>query len=80
MNKEDRQWLKLFQYLDLPFKDVDDRFTKQDAKFDRILTSVDGLAKRVVDDDVERIAMQSQLNRHEKSFQKLETVLDIDLS
>jgi hypothetical protein len=80
MNKEDRQWLKLFQYLDLPFKDVDDRFTKQDAKFDRILTSVDGLAKRVVDDDVERIAMQSQLNRHEESFQKLETVLDIDLS
>jgi hypothetical protein len=80
MNKEDRQWLKLFQYLDLRFKDVDDRFTKQDAKFDRILTSVDGLAKRVVDDDVERIAMQSQLNRHEESFQKLETVLDIDLS
>lgn len=49
-----------------------DKFEKKfDAKFDKLTNSVDGVVKRLADDDVERGAMQHQLDRHETNINKL---------
>lgn len=46
--------------------------TKADiAQYDRVLNSLDGLAKRLDDDDVERAAMAHQLDRHQRWFGQL---------
>ncbi len=66
MKGDDQKWLKLFRYLDERFGEVDSRFTNLETKFDAFRGSVDGLTKRVADDDVERFAMNYQLSRHDR--------------
>ncbi len=56
-------------------KRFDERFNKLEksttANFDRIYITLDGIAKRLETDDQERVAMSSQLDRHENWISQL---------
>lgn len=64
------QILKLYQHMEQRFDYLDK--TKADkATVDRILQTVDGIATRLEHDDHERLAVNSQLNRHEMWIKQL---------
>lgn len=61
------EFTKLFVYMSKRFDDID---AKLDAKadkvdLDKIYTHLDGILKRLDDDDAERAAIITQLDRHE---------------
>lgn len=62
--------------IDNRFAQIDARFDRFDARlerleddtrtgFDRVNTTLDGIASRLDDDDTERVALMAQVNRHE---------------
>lgn len=69
MNDQD-QWTKLYHYLDKRFADVHTEIAELRAelhdKIDRANTTLDGLAKASETDELERLAMAHQLDRHER--------------
>lgn len=56
------------QYFDKRFDKFERTFS---AKFDSLQNSVDGIVKRLDDDDVERMAVNNQLVRHETWINEL---------
>jgi Skp family chaperone for outer membrane proteins len=56
------------RYFDKRFNKLEKQFNK---KLDAMQTSVDGIVGRLDDDDVERAAMNAQLNRHEINIGEL---------
>lgn len=61
---------------DTRFSQIDARFDRFEARlerledgtrtgFDRLNTTLDGIASRLDDDDTERVALMAQVNRHE---------------
>jgi len=70
IDKLGEQILKLYQHMEQRFDHLEN--TKADkTTVDRILQTVDGIATRLEADDHERLAMASQLGRHEGWFKQL---------
>ena len=69
MNDQD-QWTKLYHYLDKLFADVHTEIAELrvelNDKVDQANTALDGLAKASEADELERLAMNQQLDRHER--------------
>lgn len=63
------EFTKLFTYMQANFtelrKEMDDRFRNVDKKFDQIYGLLDAHIKWRETDEQERLAMASQLDRHE---------------
>jgi len=69
MNDQD-QWTKLYHYLDKRFADVHTEIAELrvelNDKVDQANTALDGLAKASEADELERLAMNQQLDRHDR--------------
>ena len=69
MNDQD-QWTKLYHYLDKRFADVHTEIAELrmelTEKVDQANTALDSLAKASEADELERLAMNQQLDRHER--------------
>lgn len=77
--KDDAQWTKLFRYLDERFAVVDDKLEAHDQRFDRLDTTLDGIASVIDDQATEQVAMKSQLNRHDRWIHQLAHKLGLKL-
>jgi len=77
----DAAFAKFFGQL-VAYMDLDRRFeAKADKKLVQdFITSVDGLAKRVDDDDIERAAVTNQVNRHDRWIGELSAHTGTQLS
>ncbi len=65
----DDQFLKLYYYINRRFDEVDKRFDNEigglNVKFDRLQSSVDGIAKGFDDERLERHALEPKVDRHD---------------
>lgn len=82
MYMSDDQFTKLFGYMSKNFDDIRAQLahvaTKDDI--DEIHNRLDGIATRLDDDDTERGALQSQVDRHEGWIKQLGDKTGTDLA
>jgi hypothetical protein len=69
---------KLYVKLDNRIAMIEDAMASK-KQVSQLITSIDGLAKRVADDDVERSAMTAQLDRHENWIKQTSSKLGVEL-
>jgi CII-binding regulator of phage lambda lysogenization HflD len=62
----DKQFMKLFKYLDGKFKASDDRLDRTDAKINIYVNAVDAFAKQSETYMQEMLALSHQVDRHER--------------
>ncbi len=74
----DDQFMQLFKLIHEVKTDLDSKADKADTH--RIITMLDGIAKRMDNDDGERAAMNRQLERHERWSQQLADKSGVALS
>lgn len=65
------EFTKLFTYMQAQFTRIDERFTAVDQQFDRIYGLLDADGKKQETDEQERLAMSSQLDRHDSWIRTL---------
>jgi hypothetical protein len=72
------QMLKLYQHFDQRLDKLETELaTKADGE--RVYRALDGITKRLDDDETERAAMNHQLNRHERWHQQTAAKLGMKL-
>jgi len=71
---------QMSRHFDKRFAEVNTRFDAHDARFDRLESALDGIAKRLEIHEHERVAMNAQLDRHEGWIKQLAAKVGLRLS
>ena len=66
MTKEEQRWAKLFQYLELHFKAIAEKFAVVDGRFNSVETTLENLMGLRADDEVWHDRWIRQLARKAK--------------
>ncbi len=74
------EFTKLFKYMEEKFARIDTRFDDTNNRLDRIMGSIDALAKRQEIDEEERLVMGHQLERLDTWVHQLAAKIGVELS